>query len=197
VRGPRSICVLIAAATALFAAGPFTWNWRKVERPSETLVQARLSESERAALKAALSTELGPPLPNLSAEEQDPDVRIKLLDLNGDHVPEVIAQITGRFWCRATGNCPFRVFRKSGKTYESMLAKGEFYEYQGFTVMQQRSGGYLDLVFNQHESATRQAVLVYKFRDGKYRALDCYEADWEVIGDEAATAKEPRIMPCR
>jgi hypothetical protein len=193
----RVIIWALVGTAALFGADRFTWDWRKVERLKETLSQAQLSDSDRTALSAALSAELGPPLANLSAEEQDPDVRIRLLDLNGDHVPEVIAQATGRFWCGATGNCPFLVFRKSGKTYESVLAKGEFYEYQGFTVMQQRSGGYFDLVFNQHESATRQALLVFKFRDGKYRASDCREANWEVPGDEAATAKEPRITPCR
>jgi hypothetical protein len=117
-RGRLTIYVLITAATALFAADRFSWDLRKVERPMETLSQVRLSESERAALKGALSAEIGPPDPIFSPEEQAADFRIKLVDLNGDHIPEVIAQITGRFWCSPTGNCPFRVFRKSGKTYE-------------------------------------------------------------------------------
>ena len=197
VHGPLFICVLITAAAALFGAGRFTWNRLKFEGPTETLSQVRLSEDERAALSAAVLAELGPPWPNLSAEEQAPNLRIKLVDLNGDHIPEVIARLTGRFWCGATGNCPFRVFRKSSKTYESMLVTKDINSYQGFTVTRQRSGGYFDLVFNRHESATSQTLFVYKFRDGKYQASGCYGADWNVIGDEAAPAKEPRITPCR
>jgi hypothetical protein len=109
----------------------------------------------------------------------------------------VIAHITGRFSCGATGNCPLRIFRKSGKTYESMLVIEGINAFQGFTVTQQRSGGYLDLIFNQHESANRQALVVFKFQHGRYRAWDCREAIWDWIGDEGATAKEPRITPCR
>ncbi len=197
MRAPLTPCVLITAATVLFAADDFTWNWRKVERPTETIGQARLSEEERAALSAALSAEIGPQLLDLSAEEKEPDIRIKFLDLNGDHVPEVIARANSRFWCGASGNCTTWVFRKSGKTYESMLVTEEIDSYQGFTVAQQRSSGYMDLIFNQHESATRQTLFVFKFRDGKYRLSDCYSADWNAISDEAATAKEPRITPCQ
>jgi len=192
------IVVLITATTALFAAERFAWDWHKVESPRETLSQVPLSEGERIALTAALSAEFNTPISNLfSAADEGADIGIKLLDLNGDHTPEIIAQARGEFWCGATGNCPLLVFRKSGKIYESMLPTGEYYEYQGFTVMQQRSGGYRNLIFNQHESSTRQAVLVYKYRDGKYRPADCYEASWAVIGDEDAIAKEPRMTPCR
>jgi hypothetical protein len=133
----------------------------------------------------------------LPAEEQVPKILLTLVDLNGDHIPEVIAQASGSFWCGASGNCTHWVFRKVNANYEPMLVKGEIGSYQGFTVTQQRSGGYLDLIFNQHESATSQGLVVYKFRDGKYRASGCYEADWNVIGDEAATAIEPRITPCQ
>ena len=148
-------------------------------------------------MNAALSAELGPPIPNFSAEEQTPDIRVKLLELNGDHIPEVIAQITGRFQCGATGNCPFLVFRKSGKAYESILVPEGINSYEGFTVTKQRTDGYLDLIFNQHESANQQALFIFKFRDGKYRASGCYEAIWNWIGDEGATAKEPVITKCQ
>src|SRR3982074_1960701 len=111
----------MAAVTALFAANGFTWNWHKVDRATETLSQVHLTEGERTALQAAISASLDPPMRNLSVEEQTPDVRVKLIDLNGDHIPEVIVNLTGRFWCSPTGNCPFRVFRKSGKAYQSLI----------------------------------------------------------------------------
>jgi hypothetical protein len=186
----------MTAATALQAADRFTWDGLKLDRPTETLSQVHLTEGERVALNAAISASLGAPMPNLSADEQAVDVRVKLIDLNGDHIPEVIVHLTGTFWCGATGNCPFRIFRKSGKTYQSLSVE-DFGESQGFTVMQHRSGGYLDLIFNRHESAYQQSLLVFKFRDGQYRASDCYEATWESIDDEGAIAKEPTITPCR
>ena len=196
MRGTLFICVVLTAAVALFAADHLSWNWHEVDRPKESLSQVRLSEDERGALKAALSAELGPPDPKFSAEERAVDFQIKLIDLNGDHTPEVIAQITGRFECGATGNCPFLVFRKSGTAYESILAMAGINSYQGFTVTKQRTAGYLDLILNQHESAFQQALVVYKFRNGKYRASGCYEATWN-DGDKALASKEPVITKCQ
>lgn len=63
--------------------------------------------------------------------------------------------------------------------------------------MQHRSGGYLDLIFNQHDSAYQQTLRIFKFRDGQYCVSDCYDATWQSIGDEGATATEPTITPCR
>jgi hypothetical protein len=194
MRGSRSICVLVTAVVALFAADGIRWNRLKFEGPTLTLSQVQLSEGERAALKAALSAEIGPPSPNVSAEDQAADFRIKLLDLNGDRIPEVIAQANGRFWCGASGNCPFLVFRKAGSAYESMLADMD--EYQGFTVTKQRTSGYLDLILSRHESANQQDLVVFKYRDGKYRASGCYEATWN-NADEDRAPKEPAISKCQ
>jgi hypothetical protein len=186
----------VTTAVALLAADRFSWDWHKVDRPTEALGQVQLPEGERAALKAALSAELGPPIPNLSAEEQAADFRVKLLDLNGDGIPEVIAQITGRFECGATGNCPFLVFRKSGNAYESILAIERINAYQGFTVTKERTAGYLGLILNQHGSAFQQTVVIYKFRNGKYRASGCYEANWN-REDQPPASKEPIVTKCR
>jgi hypothetical protein len=185
----------VTAAVALFGADRFSWEWHEVDRPKESLSQVRLSDGERAALKAALSVELGPPDPKFSAKEQAADFRVKLLDLNGDGIPEVIAQITGRFQCGATGNCPFVVLRKARKAYESILVMADIKVYQGFTVTKQRTAGYLDLIFNQHESAFQQALVIYKFRNGKYRASRCYEATWK-NSDEVGASREPVITKC-
>jgi hypothetical protein len=68
VRGRTTICVLVTAVTAIFAADRITWNHLKFENPTQTLSQVQLSEDERAALKAALSAEIDPLRPDLSAE---------------------------------------------------------------------------------------------------------------------------------
>lgn len=194
MRGRLNICALITAVTALFGADNIPWNRLKFEEPTLTLSQAPLSEGERTALKAALLASIGPASPNVSAEYQAADFRIKLVDLNSDRIPEIIAQANGRSWCGASGNCPFLVFRKAGSSYESMLADMD--EYQGFTLTKRRTGGYLDLIFSRHESAYQQQLSVYKFRDGKYRDSGCYEANWN-REDQAPASKEPIITKCQ
>ena len=188
--------VLTTAATVLFAADNFAWDTRKFQVPNETLEQVHLSDRDRTALRAALSSVVGLPLANLSLEDQAPNILVKLIDLNGDRVPEVVARASSTFWCGATGNCSMWVFGKVGAKYEPLVVEDEISSYLGFTAMPQRTGGYLDLVFKQHDSAFRQALIVFKFRNGKYRASDCYQADWTVIGDETAIAKKPRISHC-
>ncbi len=97
----------------------------------------------------------------------------------------------------ASPNCPLYVFRKVSKEYEPMLLRQEISSYQGFTVTHQFTGGYFDLIFNQHESAFWQALVVFKFRVGKYRIAECHEARWEIIDSDGTTAKEPTITSCR
>ena len=187
----------MTAAIAIFAADRIIWNQLKFENPTQTLGEVKLSEDERAALKAALSAEIDPLRRDLAEEWQAPVFRIKLLDLNGDHIPEVIVEAFGPpIWCGATGNCRFWVFRKSSKTYESLLVREDFDSYLGFAVMQNHSSGYPDLVFNQHQSAYQQSLFVYKFRNGKYRVSGCYEANWD-RGDNAPASKVPIVTKCQ
>jgi hypothetical protein len=60
----------------------------------------------------------------------------KMIDLNGDGLPEVVAQ--GMIGCGATGNCPFGVLRKAKQGYELIL-KGEA---QTFTIQKSNSNGF-------------------------------------------------------
>ena len=80
------------------------------------------------------------------------DTRVRVVDLNGDGVPEVISQASGDI-CSPTGNCPFWVFQKAGTQYRLILEKGAV---QDFTIQPTQTSGYFDLVLGMHGSATEQ-----------------------------------------
>jgi hypothetical protein len=125
------------------------------------------------------------------------ETRVKFVDLNGDGVPEVIAQPVGNnYVCSPTGNCAFWVFQKTAGGYKLIAEKGAV---QTFTIQRTRTNGFLDLVLNMHGSATSRGLYVYRFRDGKYRRTDCYGANWTYLGKdgEVHDLEEPRITPCK
>lgn len=75
----------------------FTWHWRDFERlsPPDSLRKAHLPEADKKILAEFLAQELSEPNPEF---RPDSDVigweaAVKLVDLNGDGTPEVIAQL--------------------------------------------------------------------------------------------------------
>ena len=100
-------------------------------------------ESETALQKAALNT------------------RVKMIDLNGDGVPEVVAQ--GMVNCSPTGNCPFWVFQKTVRGYKLLV---ESYG-QTFTVQKTSTNGFRDIVVSMHSSAKESGLTNYRYKDGK------------------------------
>lgn len=175
-------------------AHEFRWNWREAETADSTVaIVPGITAQERASLRNALAKQFeGDP----QAEKQAGETRIKLVDLNGDGVSEVIAQAVGNVNCSPTGNCLFRAFQKTAFGYKAILEKGAV---QSFTIQSTRTNGYLDLVLGMHGSATEQTLYLYQFRQGKYQRTACYEANWEYLdkNDEIHELKEPRITPCR
>ena len=120
------------------------------------------------------------------------DTRIALIDLDGDGIPEVVAQAMVR--CGATGNCPFWVFRKSKRGYDVIL-QGEA---QTFTVQPSSTNGFPDIVLSTHGSYSSGSLTDYHYRDGVYEDVGCYVYEWTVLEDETIRElKEPRITPCR
>ena len=120
------------------------------------------------------------------------DTRIKLMDLNGDGVAEVVAQ--GMAVCSATGNCPFWVLRRVNHSYEPIL-EGEA---QTFTIQNSTSNGFHDIVLSTHGSASSGGLTRYQYKDGSYHDVDCYSYEWTVLENEKVIdLKEPRITPCR
>lgn len=123
------------------------------------------------------------------------DTRIKLVDLNGDGVPEVIAQADDDESCSPTGNCPFWVLMKSGESYLPILAHRIA---QTFTIQRSKSNGFNDIVLGMHGSATQMGLFVYRFSRGRYQECGCYNADWvRMVGDDQEELKEPDITPCK
>jgi hypothetical protein len=173
----------------------FHWDWRESEDfGSQTIATSKdISEAERAALLNAVATQLkdDPEAMKLAAE-----TRVKFVDLNGDGVPEVIGQPVGNHVCSPTGNCLFWVFQKTADGYRLIGKKGAV---QTFTIQQTRTNGFFDLVLGMHGSATEQGLYVYRFRDGRYRRTDCYDANWTYLGKdgEVHDLEEPRITPCK
>lgn len=192
--------VAIALLVVSFAGQPtraskseeFEWNWRDSQTAETTLSESKkISAHDRALLISALTTRFKD---DSSPKSRAAETRVSMIDLNGDRVPEVIAQPIGDV-CSPTGNCPFWVFKKTATGYSLILARSAI---QTFTIQRARTNGYSDLVLGMHGSATSSDLFLYKFSNGRYRRAGCYEANWSYLdeNDEIHDLEEPRISPC-
>jgi hypothetical protein len=177
----------------------FLWNWRDSQEleAREALRTAKITNHEKRAIAAAIAAELLPIMSDLEIESESQlrkaamDTRIKTIDLNSDGVPEVVAQ--GMVNCSPTGNCPFWVFQKTNHSYKLLL---ESYG-QTFTIQKRRTNGYRDIVVSMQGSATESGLTDYRYKDGSYHEVGCYDAEWTAIeGDTIRELKEPKITPC-
>jgi hypothetical protein len=178
----------------------FHWNWRDSQElnTDQSLCNAKLSRHEKKAIRRAIADQLRPLMFDLEIKSEDQqqkaalDTRIKMIDLNNDGIPEVVAQAMAG--CSPTGNCMFWIFQKSPQGYW-LLLKGEA---QTFTIQPTATDGFRDVVLSRHGSATESGLTEYQYIDGIYRDVGCYDASWKVLeGDEERELKEPRITPCR
>jgi len=163
-------------------------------------VTEALSPGDRSALIDAISVQLRPgtKIGDATSEKDLLDAvketRVKLIDLNGDGIPEVIAQASGSEFCSPTGNCLIWVFMRSGRGYRLILRGNSI---QTYRICATGSGGFKDLVLGQHGSAFESDLFVYRFAKGKYRKSACFDANWEsTVGDERRELKNPIITPC-
>ncbi|MDR3674966.1 MAG: hypothetical protein P4N24_05720, partial [Acidobacteriota bacterium] len=91
-------CVLFTSL--LLGAESFQWDWRHSEviPLKQSLLRAKVSDAERAAIARAIAIQIKPDLGGLGGqsdqeiEENAQDALVKLVDLNGDGTSEVIAQ---------------------------------------------------------------------------------------------------------
>lgn len=164
----------------------------------QSLRNAKLSQSKRRAIAVAIADQLRPLMADFEIESEEQlkkaalDTRVKLIDLNNDGIPEVIAQ--SMVGCGATGNCMFWIFQRFPRGYRLLLKGGA----QTFTIQRTRTDGFRDIVLAMHGSATDAGLTEYRYIDGTYRDIACYDASWIVFkGDERRELKEPRITPCR
>lgn len=196
------LCAL-ALATLAFGAEKFEWNWHDSEELTykQSLQRTNVTPAQRASIRTAIAAQLRPEMSELGIMSEDTlenlalDARIKLADINEDGVPEVIVQGAGEAaGCSPTGNCPFWVFQKAGPGYKLLFRADSV---QTFTIQHHRSRGYCDIVVGTHESATEQNLRLFRYRDGIYHNIGCYEAYWWVfVGSTLHELKNPRISPC-
>jgi hypothetical protein len=163
-------------------------------------VTTALTPGQRAAIIEAIAALLRPgnKIGDTASEKRLLDAvietRVKLVDLNGDGISEVIAQASDDESCSPTGNCMFWVFARSGNGYKPIL---ERIATQTFAIRHTRTNGFNDLILGQHGSATASGLFLYRFANGSYREGPCYSANWErLVGDEVQELKDPVITPC-
>ncbi len=190
------LVALSAAQRAPIQKTPkFQWGQGQAQELEKVLADYHsISRGDRAALLHAFAREFNdyptPPSPMERAEQ----ALVKFIDLNGDGVPEVIAQPIGNI-CGAA-NCPLYVFQKTGANYRVILKKGAG---QTVTVQRTLTNGYLDVVVGMHGSATERGLFVYQFSKGRYRRTHCYDESSTELGKDGKVheLEKPRIAPCQ
>lgn len=196
-----SLCVLLVqAATAAKPAQEVHWNWHDAQalRVSDSLRNAKIGASEKSAIATVLKAQIRPYLTDLGddsasrLEEETFSTRVKMIDLNQDGTPEVIAQ--AMVACGASGNCPFWVLRKQSAGYKLLLDDSA----ETFTIQKTRTNGYADLVLALHDSAFEQTLDVYRYSDGKYADGGCYVATVAVLEEGIGIRRfsDPQLKPC-
>jgi hypothetical protein len=165
-----------------------------------------LNPTDRAALLKTVAALIRPFMADLEIDSERElrkiagDTRIEFIDLNGDGIPEVIAQPVGmNAGCGATGNCPMWVFIKATDGYQLLLDTRNKEGYGGvelLTVEEARTKGFRDIVLAAHDSASEKTLLVYRYRNCLYRESGCYDANWLSWVGEVHFLKQPVITKC-
>jgi len=195
------LCVVLFTSLLLGAEG-FQWDWRHSEAIplKQSLLRAKVSDAERAAIARAIAIQIRPDLGGLGGqsdqeiEENAQDALVKIVDLNGDGTPEIIVQGSLDEGCSPTGNCRFWIFQKSGQEYKLLFYREAI---QSFTIEKTSSHGFSDVAVATHDSATESTVRLLQYREGTYHEAACYDANWAVLeGNTIHKLKEPRLTPC-
>jgi hypothetical protein len=190
-------------------SGHFYWSARKAQELdyNRTIRNSPdLNPVERTALLKTVAALIRPFMADLEIDSERElqkiaaDTRIELIDLNGDGIPEVIAQAFGiKAGCGATGNCPIWVFMKTANGYKLLFDTRKANEIGGelITVEENRTNGFKDLVFAAHDSASEKTLFVYRYRNGLYRESACYGANWlSTTNGEFQMLRQPVITKC-
>jgi len=170
MRWPETIVDCFCAvllSSQFMSAQSVKWEWRDSKYARQTLRQAKFSNAERAAIAKAIADQFGPSdmeVLGIDSEQQLKDAildtRVELVDLNGDGIPEVIAQGTSKEGCSPTGNCPFWVLQKSGRDYRLLVSLDAI---QTFQIQRSRSNGFRDIVVGMHGSATESTLRLLRY----------------------------------
>jgi hypothetical protein len=204
LRGTFKACFCaVILASLMLGAESIQWDWRHSEALTfkQSLRHAKVTGTERAAIARAIANQLKPELGGLGGEcEQELednalDTPVKLVDLNGDGTPEVVAQGTPEDGgCSPTGNCRFWIFQKSDYEYKLLFYQEAI---QSFTIQRSRTNGFSDIVISTHGSADQSGIRLLRYSEGRYDYAGCWGAYWYVMeGDTRHELKEPRLIPC-
>jgi hypothetical protein len=187
-------------ASLLLGAETFQWDWRHSEAltAKQSLRRTKIAAPDRDAIAKAIAEQLQPEMPEIDLPQLEDialEAPVKLLDLNGDGVPEIIAQGTPvDGGCSQAGNCRFWILQKSEHEYKLLFYRADV---QSFTIQSSRSKGFTDIAVKTHSSATGSTVRLVQYHDGEYHEAGCYLASWAVRqGDAGHELNEPRLTPC-
>ena len=178
----------------------FRWNWKSRQELSieQSLRKAKLPFQRKKLIASAIMEQIRPRMADLEIQSEQElekiafDTRVRMIDLDGDGVPEVVAQGQGMAVCGATGNCPFWVFRRVKAGYALILAGVA----QTFTIQPSRTR-FRDIVLSRHSSASSGEISQYQYRKGIYEDVGCYDYDWTPWEpDGIRELKEPHITSC-
>jgi hypothetical protein len=192
----------VSLASLMLGADDFQWDWSHSDAltSKQALRRTKVSTAERAAIAKAIAIQLMPDMGGLGGrtepelEDTALNTPVKLVDLNGDGTPEVIAQGTPEDGgCSPTGNCRFWVFQKSGGEYRALISLEAI---QSFTIQGSRLNGFNDLVVKTYVSSAESTLKLLRYNDGRYQEAGCYNADWSAAGGGRHELKEPRLAPC-
>ena len=180
-------------------SGNFHWNWRDQQelKANESVRNTKLTSKQRKEISDAIAEQIRPMMADVGIESEAKlqeaalNTRIRMIDLNGDGSPEVVAQ--GMTGCGATGNCPFWVLQKSKSGYAGLLDGAA----QTFTIQGSSTNGFHDIVLSTHGSYSSGSLTIYQYRQRVYRDVGSYCYEWTALeGEKVRELKEPRIHPC-
>lgn len=173
------------------SSGHFYWSIRKAHELDyhRTIRNSpNLNSVEKATLIKTIASLVRPYMKDneINSERElitlAANTRVELIDLDGDGVPEIIAQANDiKMGCGATGNCTFWVLKKVSESYKLLLDTSDNDGIGGaelLTVGNSRTNGFSDLVLAAHDSASEKTLFVLRYRNGIYRETACYDASW-------------------
>lgn len=190
------LCLLLfQMASPVKVSQGFHWDWRDWQEliAAQSLRNAKMSEPDRAAIAKAIEAQIRPDMSDLEIESEKQlaeavlDTRVKMIDLNHDGTPEVVAQ--GMAGCSPTGNCSFWVFQKTTHGYKLLLNGFG----QTFTVQKASTNGFRDIVVAMQDSASDSGLTLFRYK-GMYHQVACYDANWAPLENGVIhQLKEPRV----
>lgn len=198
------MCLLLSQVTMPpRARQEFHWDLHQSQSPSSasSLKDLKIAASEKAALAKAIEAQISPPNPldpEIASEDRlkqtalNANIKMIHLSENETQPVEVVAQVQP--FCSPTGNCSLWFFQRTAHGYRLLLSAIG----QGFSIQKTATNEFSDLVVNMHSSATDQWLKVYRYADGRYWRVACYDADWEPLENGVFhRLEEPRITPSR